>query len=317
MITWSLTSCTGERYTLPTPLQWQLNYALGSPCDSFFVRFLWTAGQEDILSDAMRMTVTDGSKICFVGIIDECECRWSEDGAIAEISGRGLQGLLLDNQAEAVDYGQATLWDILRHYVTPYGIELEGAATLPPVWGFSVPSGNSCWKVLYQFARYYGGVSPRFNQKGKLVLSPLPNNTAIDLQKKGTMMQLLLREKRYAVLSKVTIKDATGWQRETAENTDFKKRGGCSSRVILLPKNTGYQARRYRATYQLKRSAERLREVEVTIDCAFAAFPGELVQIKKASWRQDGIYRVMETQVSLTENGIQTLLILVGRDAVS
>ena len=57
-----------------------------------------------------------------------------------------LQALLLDNQAEAADYGQATLAEILRRYVTPYGVGLEKAVSLPAVQGFSVASGSSCWK---------------------------------------------------------------------------------------------------------------------------------------------------------------------------
>lgn len=88
-------------------------------------------------------------------MIDECETQWSPAGCVAEITGRGLQALLLDNQAEAADYGQATLAEILRRYVTPYGIGLEKAVSLPAVQGFSVASGSSCWKVLYTFARYY------------------------------------------------------------------------------------------------------------------------------------------------------------------
>ena len=67
-------------------------------------------------------------------------------------------------------YGTATLEDILRDHVAPYGIELSGEASLPAVSPFSVSTGSSEWAVLYEFAQYCGGVCPRFDRAGRLVL---------------------------------------------------------------------------------------------------------------------------------------------------
>ena len=39
----------------------------------------------------------------------------------------------------------STLEEILRRYVTPFGISLAIPVTLPGAAGFSVPSGSSCW----------------------------------------------------------------------------------------------------------------------------------------------------------------------------
>ena len=142
-----------------------------------------------------------------------------------------MQALLLDNQAEAADYGQATLGDILQNYVTPYGIQLAGAVSLPGVWGFSVGSGSSCWKVVYQFARYYAGVTPRFDRQGRLVLSGWGNSAPIQLDQTAPVTKLALREKRYGVLSQVTVKDVSGWMRQTEVNADFQARGGQCSQI--------------------------------------------------------------------------------------
>ena len=96
--------------------------------------------------------------------------RQGAEGLRLEVSGRGMAALLLDNEALGQDYGTATLEDILRDHVAPYGIELSGEASLPAVSPFSVSTGSSEWAVLYEFAQYCGGVCPRFDRAGRLVL---------------------------------------------------------------------------------------------------------------------------------------------------
>lgn len=306
----------GRKFTLPAPLEWELEYGLGSPCDSFRVKCLWTAGQEDILADGTRMLVKEDGQVQFTGVIDECQCIWSEEGCTAEITGRGMQALLLDNQAEAADYGQATIGEILRNYVTPYGISLAGTANLPGVWGFSVASGSSCWKVLYEFARYHAGVTPRFDREGRLVLSNWADGMPIVLNEDAPVTRTVLRQKRYGVLSQVTVKDASGWNRQVEVNQEFLARGGQCGRVILLPRKTGYQERRYNARFQLDRSKAEQTQVEITVALPFAAWPGDLVELSRAGWSRNGRYRVQESRVTMGEQGCETTLLLGDPDAV-
>jgi prophage tail gpP-like protein len=306
----------GKSVTLPQPLAWRLEYGLGSPCDSFWVKILWAGGGEDTLAAGYRMTVTHEGKTVFTGVVDECLCRWSDQGCTAEITGRGMQALLLDNQAEAADFGKATLSDILRRYVTPYGIALEKWVELPAVWGFSVTSGSSCWKVLYQFARYYGGVTPRFDRLGRLVLRKWEDGSPLTVSQADPVTGLRLRERRYGVLSRVTVKDVSGWSRNTAVNRDFEARGGRAERVILVPKDTGYQARRYDAQFQLDRSRAGARLIEVTMPRPFAAWPGDLVRLNRPDWKRNGTYRVQESKVTLGERGMETTLVLGDVNAV-
>ena len=99
MTEWRLICYDGAQYVLPTPVAWQLDYGLGTPCDSFWVKVLWSAGQEDRLADGVRVQVWQDGALRFVGVVDECQCLWSQQGCTAELTGRGLQALLLDNQA--------------------------------------------------------------------------------------------------------------------------------------------------------------------------------------------------------------------------
>lgn len=310
MAEWTLLGYDGKREVLPTALAWDLQYGLGSPCDSFRVKTLWTGGKEDRLAAGTRVQVTEGGKRVFTGVVDECLCQWDEHGCVAEISGRGMQALLLDNQAAAADFGQASLGEILRQYVSPYGIALEKAVQLPTVWGFSVGSGSSCWKVLYEFARYHGAATPRFTREGKLALHPWADGEPVQVDASAPVVKLVWKYQRYGVLSQVTVRDTTGWNPQVVGNADFQARGGQCSRVMLLPRKTAYQARRYNAQFQLDRSRARMETIEVTLAMGFAAWPGDLVQLTRPGWSRNGRYRVLESRVRMDESGLQTVLLL-------
>ena len=235
------------------------------------------------------------------------------EGCTATFSGRGMQALLLDNQAEAADFGLATWEAILARYVSPYGITLDRGVTLPAAAGFSVASGSSCWKVVYDFARYHGGVTPRFTRAGKLALHPWEDGAPLVLDGGAPVTRVVRRDQRYGVLSQVPVKDVSGWTRQTVVNETFRARGGQCSRVLLLPRKTGYQARRYQAQFQLDRSAAQLQTAEVTVALPFAAWPGDLVDLE--GWG-GGRWRVRESKVTLGEGGYETTLVLADPQAV-
>ena len=44
---WTMLCYDGTEYTLPTPVAWRLNYGLGTPCDSVWVKTLWSAGDRE------------------------------------------------------------------------------------------------------------------------------------------------------------------------------------------------------------------------------------------------------------------------------
>lgn len=66
----------------------------------------------------------------FTGVVDECQVEQSGGGSVLELSGRGMAALLLDNEALGEDYGAATMEDILRDHVRPYGIQTAAGANL-------------------------------------------------------------------------------------------------------------------------------------------------------------------------------------------
>ena len=308
-----VTTAAGRTFQLPVPLSWELNYTAGVPSDSFWVRCPWQASQGTDPAEWVRFSAAEAGETVFSGVVDECETCWGPEGCTATFSGRGMQALLLDNQAEAADFGLATWEAILARYVSPYGIALDRGVSLPAAAGFSVASGSSCWKVVYDFARYHGGVTPRFTRAGKLALHPWEDGAPLVLDGGAPVTRVVRRDQRYGVLSQVTVKDVSGWTRQTVVNETFRARGGQCSRVLLLPRKTGYQARRYQAQFQLDRSAAQLQTAEVTVALPFAAWPGDLVDLE--GWG-GGSWRVRESKVTLGEGGYETTLVLADPQAV-
>ena len=306
----------GTKYQLPLPLSWQLDYALGVPCDSFWLRCVWEKGQEQVLADAVRFEAEENGETVFRGVVDECQVSRAGEGCLREVAGRGMAALLLDNEAGAADYQTATVEDILRDHVTPYGIETAGVDPLPAVSGFAVQSGSSEWKVLYDFARYYGGVAPRFDREGKLWLTGWQDGEAVVIGDSTPVTELVSRDRRYGVLSRVTVRDRTREVTETVENGEFLRRGGRSRRVLTMPGRSNYRAMRYSGQFQLDKSASELLRVQVRLPILFFAWPGQLVRLERWEWGRCGTFRVLESRVEADRSGGGTRLELGSPDAV-
>lgn len=313
---WLLTA-QGQRWALPAMLEWELDYGCATPCDSFRVVCLWETGQEAVLADAVRFEARQGDETVFVGVVDECVVTRSGTGSRLEISGRGLAALLLDNEAQSAEYALAEGDDILRDHVLPYGIEVARQEPLPAVQGFSVSAGSSEWSVLYQFARFYGGVTPRFDREGRLILAGWDDSVVRKIDRGTAVTVLVNRYRRYGVLSEVWVRDrGTSAKVEKVINRDFQDRGGQSRRMFTMPEKSNYQAMRYQGQYQLEKSRQRQLELEVELPVAFAAWPGELVQVERGDLTVDGRWRVARAVVSMDDGGYRTRLELLPPDVM-
>ena len=300
---------------LPELLEWELEYGCGEPCDSFRVSCLWSGAQEQVLADAVRFTAWQGEDLVFSGVVDECEVSWSAQGCRLEVSGRGLAALLLDNEAQGMDYDVATIQEILQNHVLPYGIRVARQDPMPAVERFSVAKGSSEWSVLYQFAKYHGGVLPRFDRQGQLILGAWEDGEARVIHDRVPVTSMSVRDRRYGVLSEVWVWDA-GKQAAVQKvvNQSFWDKGGRCRRMITMPSKNDYQTMRYRGEYQLKQSEkDRLRQ-EVEIALPFCAWPGELIQVQRVGWGHNGMWRVGRSTVSMDNGGYRTRLELVPPD---
>ena len=311
-----VTDAAGRQWLLPQPTAWRMEYTAGTPCDSFWMRCPWEAGSGAKPGDWPRFWAEHGGERVFTGVVDECQVEQSGNGSVLELSGRGMAALLLDNEALGQDYGTATLEDILRDHVAPYGIELAGEASLPAVSPFSVPTGSSEWAVLYEFAQYCGGVCPRFDRAGRLVLEGWTEVENLAISDATPVTSLTVRDRRYGVLSQILVRDRVRQTVEQVEATDFLRMGGRCRRVMTMPGRSSYQAMRYSGQFQLDRSAAELVRMEAVVPVLFYGKPGDLVRIQRSDWDRNGSWRVVEASVQADEAGGRTRLELAVPDVV-
>ena len=228
----------GGELELPTAISWKFCYGTDTPCDSFFVRCLWERGQEKVLSAACRFYAGwEGDRV-FTGVVDEYAVICGKDGLYLEISGRGMAALLLDNEAMPAEYQRATRADIVADHVAPYGVAAVGGGGLPAVTGFTVTSGESEWSVVRRFACYYGGVVPRFDRAGRLVLDPPGDGEEVCVKDSDPVTGWEYREERHGVLSQVAVRRRTSWGTQWVSDGAFQAQGGCARRVITVPNTT-------------------------------------------------------------------------------
>lgn len=308
---------TGERYKLPALLEWELEYGCGTPCDSFHVVCVWTCGDDRILAGAVRFTAWQDEEPVFTGVVDECEVSWSAQGCRLDVTGRGMAALLLDNEALGTDYDVATIQDILQDHVLPYGIQVAQQDPLPAVERFSVDYGSSEWSVLYQFARYHGGITPRFDRQGRLLLNHWLDSKPKVIGDRSPVTGLTARDKRYGVLSEIWVREAGKLPAEHKVTNDaFTTTGGQCRRTFTMPSKSNYQAMRYQGQYQLEQSAKELLRLEAEIALPFCAWPGELVRLERSGWGRNGLWRVLQSTVSMDTRGCRTRLVLAPPDTV-
>ena len=304
----------GREYALPALLEWTLNYGTGTPCDSFEVRCPWGSGLDGALSDAVEFVAQEDGETVFRGVVDEYEWSCGSGGSTLLVSGRGMAGRLLDNEAEPADYQTATLGDILRDHVTPYGIQTAEGASLPAVPSFSVESGSSEWQVLYNFARYYGGVEPSFDRQGILHLTPWQDGKRLVLDNSAAVEEIRWTERRYGVLSEVLVRDRTTQSVQRVVNQSVLDRGGMCRRVLTMPGRSSYQAMRYSGRFQLEQSAAQRLRLELTLAGRAEAWPGDLAELNLERYGLSGVWRVLSTGHSGGGQGLRTTLELGERE---
>ena len=307
---------TGTRWQLPPLLAWRLDYTAGVPCDSFWLRFLWKQGDQADPRTWVEFQGEDQGARVFTGVVDECERTRDGGGEMMEISGRGMAARLLDNEALGQDYAAATLADILRDHVTPSGVETAPGASLPAVSRFSVAAGSSEWSVVYDFARYHGGVAPRFDRLGRLVLTGWEEGRELSLGDSVPVTRMVCRDRRYGVLSRVLVRDRYSGAVQTVDNGAFLAQGGMARRVVTMPGRSAYKAMRYTGQFQLDKSAAQLQRLEVEVALPFCAWPGDLVAVERSGWDRNGRYRVAQSTAGMDESGYWTRLDLAQPDFV-
>lgn len=299
-------------YELPALLAWTVLHTGGVPCDSYTVKFLYEPDMAPVLRAAAGFIGLENGQIMARGIVDEYTVELGSDGVLATIAGRGAVARLLDNESRPVTYQDATLAEIVRCHVTPYGIASKEIADVRATSIYTVPAGVSQWKVLADFCETYGGFVPRFTVNGALLATPerdLGKRLVID--ETSPVLECMLREDHYGVLTEALIIDKKRNASYSVKNQDMIDKGGQCRRVIYTPGQSTWAAMKYTGEYQIKKSREEEKIVTVTMPGSFLAFPGDRVSLNLERMGLHGVFRVDESENQFSvRNGATVTLTL-------
>ena len=291
-------------YDLPPLLSWTVTHTGGVPCDSYAVTFLYQAEMAAVLPLAAGFIGFENGQLVARGIVDDITVELDDGGVTATITGRGAAARLLDNESRPVTYQDATLAEIIRCHVTPYGVVTQELADVRASSVYTVAAGTSQWKALENFCRTYGGFIPRFAVNGALLAAPeRDDGKRLVIGTETPVLSCTWREDHYGVLTEALVIDKTRNVSYSVRNQEMIDRGGQCRRVIYTPGQSTWAAMRYTGQYQIEKSREEERSVTVTLPGNFLAYPGDRVNLSLPRLGLAGTYRVAEAENTCSAQG--------------
>ncbi len=308
-----LLTVDGRQFELPVTLRWRILRTGGVPCDEIEAVCLYDGKLGAILPLCHRFAAYEGAEAVLRGVVDEYAAEVTEEGVLLRLSGRGMAALLIDNEAEAESYQQATLSEILRRHAGPY-VPYEKRQELTGSGVYRVNSGSSQWRAVSGFTELAGGFAPYMTALGVLRASPLKGSGRRLLVEEASVAGCTVRERRYGVLSEVLVKDKSEGLAETVRHEDFLRRGGCRRQVLYMPRKSSGEAMRYTGAYQIQKSKALARQVEITLPGAFQAQPGDVADLRYPPLGLMGEYDVVEAESRGGPAGTLTTIVMEAID---
>ncbi len=294
---------TGPAWKLPELIEWTVTRTDGTSCDSFELSFSCTADDCAVLRQATRFHAIDGSEVVFTGVVDEFEIALNAEGRTAQVAGRGLMALLMDNQVRAATYTRATVRDVLAAYVTPYGLKSVKNDIQNAVASFAVDSGDTCWQALAGFCRHAAARTPRFRADGTLDLTAPTDAIGWKLSADAAVIAASYRICRYGVISEQVMVDRSTGAQTTAKNEAFEAEGGQRRQVTASAGQT-VRATIRTAGQHLSESAQNWKRLRVTLPGCWLAEPCDLVVVDLPELGVQGRFRVAEVTTRMDASGL-------------
>ena len=308
-MTGQLITSDHKTYTLPSLLRWEIVYTGSVPCDSYSVTFLYDASMAEPLHLAAGFAAVEGGDIMLRGIVDEYTVELTAEGLTATVTGRGYAARLLDNESRPLTYQGATLAEIVRNHVTPYGIQCEQLAAVAADSVYTVAAGSSQWKALANFCETYGGFTPRFQRDGKLLAVPeTDSGRRLVIGGETPVLSCTLREDHYGVITEALVIDKRQNISYSVRNPEMIRKGGQCRRVVYTPGKSTWAAMRYTGEYQIQQSRQDEKTVTVSLPGSFGAFPGNRAELRLSKLGLEGFFRVAEAEnrFSAREGAVMT-----------
>ena len=278
-MTGCLRLCSGVAVSLPPLLEWSIRQTDGDPCGSFSVCFAFEAAWLPVLKQAVGFTAEDDGRTVFTGLVDDFAVKLDRRGALAEVSGRSMAAVLMDNQVRAAEFVSAQLADILRLYVKPYGITRIDAAPMGQVANFAVETGYTCWQVLVGFCRHSADIFPRFAPDGTLVLRKNTNPRRVVIEPEQVRACSYVQNRYGAAARQVMVNTRTG-QQQVAENAELRRLGIQCTHVSGMTGGGKLRATWRTAAQRLADSARELRQAMVQLTGMADVSPGDAAELR-------------------------------------
>lgn len=302
-----LIDAAGATAKLPVLLSYEVKHTRGEPSDALELECAAGESVVGALEGAVYVRCEHEGEVVFYGVVDEYVLELTASGYTAALSARGMAARLLDSECEAMEYEAATLANILQNHVYPFGVTGVEFDSLPDVRGYRVTSGQSQWAALRDFTLYSAGITPRFSCAGRLLIKKSCGGKSLVVGNAAPLISARYTGTRYGVISEVVVKDASSGLREVVTGAS----GGASRRVVNVTQRTDYRSARYTGQYQIKKSLEGKKRLQIELAALFAAAPGDEVRFERAGFDIDGNFTVDETLCCFGENGYGTRITLV------
>lgn len=307
-------TCDHKVFDLPEPIAWNVLHTGTVPCDSYEMTVLYRPEMAEVLKKAAGFACIHNGETVLRGIVDEYSVEMNAAGLTATVAGRGYAARLLDNESRPVTYQGATLEEIIRCHVRPYGISTAAFADVRADSVYTVAAGTSQWKVLEDFCLTYGGFSPRFARDGRLLAVPETAEKTVLVGDGDPVLSCTLREDHYGVLTEALVIDKTRNTSYSVKNQKMIDLGGQCRRVVYTPGQSTWAAMRYTGEYQIRRSREEEKTVTLDIAGSFLAYPGDTVRLDLSHMGLKGDFRVAEAENAFSaERGAVATLTLKER----
>lgn len=223
MLSFVFENTEGQKYIL-RPLTASIDMDEDIPADSLYAVFAYVKTGE-----LVKVSVYDGDRMIFVGIVDEQEHILSQKGRFLRVSARSLAAHLLDNESAPQCYDHPSAPLIFERHVKPYGIAWEHEDEAVYFGEQQVNKGMSQWAVLKNFCNACYSSTPRISADGVLYMKGMKCEKQVVFSDAGdgiAYMELNEDKKRCEELSRVNVKiaDDEGY-RCLIDNTDAIRRG--------------------------------------------------------------------------------------------
>lgn len=218
-----MTDTSGKEIILSAPLSVSLRMEEDVPADDLYAVFPDTA-----VGELCGVTVIDGGKTVFKGVVDEQERILRASGAFLRLSARSLAAYLLDNEARPSVYDHPGARLIYDRHVREYGIAAGDTDDATCFGELHVTKGMSQWGVIRAFSAACYSAVPRISADGVLYLKGLAERNTVTFGGSTGIPYVALTEtiRRCDELSCVNVKlsseDGYGYR---VENRDAQARG--------------------------------------------------------------------------------------------